>query len=260
MKSFLSVGALSLALFAGTAQGVVVTEAYYRMGEAGSLGAGNRPQDSSGNGHHFTGLNGAAATVSVSVPPSSGSSASLTDSGASGYFGSAVPGSIANDFAVDMWAKTTSTAQSIDLFMANAFNNGSVKLSISGGNWVSSFHNQVFIGGGAPVVSDEWARLTVIRYAGTASFYVNGTQIGGTTAVVPTNSAIDFNQFHLSVNPGGTSGFTGSYDELRIFRFNSATDSLATVRAAVFVIPEPASATLAMMGLGGLMLRRRRMA
>lgn len=260
MKSFLSFGALSLALFAGTAQGVVVTEAYYRMGEAGSLGVGNRPQDSSGNGHHFTGLNGAAATFSASVPPSSGSSASLTDSGSSGYYGSAVLGSISNDFAVDMWAKTTSTSQNLDVFMANGFNNGSVKLSLTGGNWVSSFHNQVFIGGGAPVVSDTWARLTVIRHAGIASFYVNGTQIGGTTAVVPTNPAIDFNGFHLSVNPGGSSGFTGNYDELRILRFNSATDSLETVRAAVFVIPEPASVTLAMIGLGGLLLRRRRMA
>ncbi len=260
MKSILTVGAMSLALFAGTAQGVVVTEAYYRLGETGSLGAGNRPQDSSGNGHHFTGLNGAAAAVSASVSPLAGSSASLTDSGISGYFGSAVAGSISNDFAVDMWAKTTSTTQNIDVFMANGHSNGSLKLSLFGGNWVSSYHNQANIGGGVPIVSDEWARLTVVRYGGIATFFVNGNQVGGTSAIVPTNSAIDFNQFHLSVQPGGSSGFTGNYDELRIWRFNSATDSFASVTNAVFAIPEPA--TLSLLAMGGLAAlgRRRRIA
>jgi len=259
MKSFLATCGLSIALFTSAAHAVVVPIAEYHLGEAGSLGTGNRPQDSSGFSHHFTGLNGAAATVSSSVE-APGSTASLTDSGSSGYFGSAVGGSVTDNFAIDLWAKTSATTQVANVFYGNAENNGSLKFTISGGNWRTSYHNNTFIGGTAPVAADEWTRLTVIRYGGLSSFYIDGVQIGVATATVPSNPALNFIQFHLSVAPGGGSGFTGSYDEMRIFTFNPATDSMFNVSAAVFGIPEPATASLALLGLGGLMLRRRRMA
>lgn len=256
MKSFLSACGLSFLLFTGSANAALTLVAHYRMGETGSLGTSNRPLDSSGNGHHFQNNNGATPTVSNSAA-APGSTQSLTDSGTSGFYNAAVAGTISDNFAMDMWVKTTATTQSADIFEGNATNNGSAKFSITGGNWIGSYHNVAGFSG-APVVSDVWAQLSLIRYAGSTTMYVNGIQTGGPSLVVPTNP-LSFAGFHLSVNSGGAVGFTGNYDELRLFTFNPAVDSLQAVRNVVFNIPEPATMSLLAAGIP-LLLRRRRMA
>ena len=258
MKSFLSACGLSFLLFTGSANAALTLVAHYQLGEAGSLGTNNRPLDSSGNGHHFQSANGTIPTVSTSAA-APGSTRSLTDSGVSGFYNAAVAGTITDNFAMDIWVKTTATTQSADIFEGNATNNGSAKFSITGGNWTGSYHNIAGYGG-VPVVSDVWAQLSLIRYAGSTTFYVNGTQIGGASSAVPTNPALNFSAFHLSVNSGGSVGFTGNYDELRLFTFNPAVDSLQAVRNVVFIIPEPATASLGLLSVAGLMLRRRRVA
>jgi PEP-CTERM motif len=84
-------------------------------------------------------------------------------------------------------------------------------------------------------------------------FHIVGIAQSGSLATAP---VIDMTKAHLAVTPGGLSSFDGSLDEIRIFSFNPNTDNPVAALSLFAAVPEPATATLALLGVGVLMRRR----
>ncbi len=92
--------------------------------------------------------------------------------------------------------------------------------------------------------------------AGTLSYYINGL-LQSTIPAVPLNS-YTFTNFYLGRSPfAGDNYVSGTVDEFRVYSHALTTDAIAADFAAgPNVIPEPTS--LAVIGLAGRALRRRR--
>lgn len=115
------------------------------------------------------------------------------------------------------------------------------------------------------LADDTWHHLALVGdLANGVSFYIDGNLIGtdATTAATTYTGPLEF---------GGVSRFgervTGRYSEIGIWeRALTENEIQALARGVPLVvdsdsaIPEPATATIALIGLGGLMMRRRRVA
>lgn len=242
----------------GRASAVVTELALWKLGEAGTL-VGGFPQDSVG-GHHFVN-NFGSQTVITPGAPTINSTAALSYAPIAGSYDAAAGTTIipTDNFALELWARSDNPNQPFtDLFSTgNNSQNGSLRIhSDPSGNWAASLHNVAWIGGangaGQPVTANEWTNLAVIRSNGISTFYINGIAQAGSIASAPVISLADF---HLGVRPGGLTSFAGDLDEVRIFSFNPNTDN-PVAALSVNYIPEPATATLAMLGMGVLMRRR----
>jgi len=99
-----------------------------------------------------------------------------------------------------------------------------------------------------PVTGGEWAHTAITWDAGTktASAYVNGVQSHSQTM------DWDFPGFYNDtlVMADNFVDFAGSLDDLRLY------DTALSATEVAAIVPEPA--TMALLGLGGLLLRRRR--
>lgn len=224
------------AAFAGPAQATLATYAEYHLGEAGSLvGPDNLPQDSSGNGRHFTGnANGSLADVSSSAVTAPGS-AQYIDTHANGavtqgWYSDNLFGDLATDnFAFGAYVSCPSTAPNTDLFTLGGGNNV-FKLSRSGGKWSASSHGVAWIGPAGGVAGswkeNEWVHLAVVRQGGISTFYINGAPQTGTY-----NGAPIHNTPHLNITPSGPS-LRGRIDEARVVTFD-ASDTVEDILAAL---------------------------
>ncbi len=174
-----------------------------------------------------------------------------------GNYGANFSGFATDNFAVELWVRTSDvTSQGNGGDVAEIFRMGTVAGSLEfylrdSGTWRAGYQNVAFIGGASAAVANEWVNLAVIRDNGTSAFYVNGTQLGGTTTATPEHNATGG---HIGIGSGATNTFTGDIDNIRMFTFEAGDDAVAAL--TVNAVPEPSSAAL--LGLGGIALIMRR--
>lgn len=199
--------------------------AEYPLGEAGSLGGSNKPQDGGGGNHHFNyDISGGDATTGNASfhPNATGSTAYLdtSDPGNQGWYSddntySSLP---TDHFAFGIFVRA---AANTDETQADIFTlgntGGSLKLSLEGNGWSASAHGVNWVappgGVGGSFQPDVWVHLALIRTEGITTFYIDGVANG------TFNGSVTHASPHLSVSPGGGQYFNGHLDEARIVTF-----------------------------------------
>jgi hypothetical protein len=241
----------------GSAPAAITLFAEYHLGESGSLGANNAPQDSSGNGRNYANsISGGSAGTGTSGVFAPGSTTYLdTTSGTNqGWYDANFATLPTDNFAFGIYVRAASNIAGTqgDVFTTGG-GNGAYKLSLSPNGWAASAHNVTWIGPAngvaASFTNDIWVHLAIIRSGGTTTFYINGTA-QGSVANAPVNGSS-----HLSVNPGGSAYFDGHLDLARVLTFD-AGESSTNVMAALTAVPEPSTILLGVAG-ACLGLRRR---
>lgn len=227
----------SMLLGMATSHATIVSFADYPLGEAGSLGGSNKPQDISGQGRNFgDDINGGSAVVgSTSFHPDAiGSTAYIdtSNSGNEGWYSGGLFNSLpTNNFAFGVFARAASLSGTNGDVFTTGDSSGSFKVSLEGNGWAASCHNVDWIGNGGGTVGsfqpDTWVHLAVIRSAGVTTFYIDGVAQGSTYAGTPVH-----NSPHMSVQPGGGAYFDGQIDEARVVTF-SAGESTANILTAL---------------------------
>jgi autotransporter-associated beta strand protein len=191
--------------------------AQYHLGEAGSLsGGGNIPLDVTGS-HSFLNANGpVGGNVSTDHAPVAGSTASLALTG--GFYSTDNPATLpADNFSVDVWAKTSTVDQNTAfVYASNGGEVGSLILANFNGNWGATYNGLDWIGAaageGQPIIADTWQHLQVVRSDGVSTFYIDGVA----QAHQATAGFSGWTGPHLACNPGGWPTFVGNIDELTI--------------------------------------------
>ena len=215
----------------------IVPFAEYPLGEAGSLGANNKPQDSSGNNRHYSDeINGGSATTGNASfhPNATGSTAYLDTSSTNNegwYSGNMFSSLPADNFAFGVFARAAGIgAQNGDVFTLSG-SSGAFKLSLEGNGWGASSHNVAWIGGDGGAAgsfqADTWVHLALVRAGGSTTLYIDGVAQGSSYGGIPVHGAP-----HMSVSPGGGSYFDGHIDQARVVTF-SAGEPVANVIAAL---------------------------
>jgi autotransporter-associated beta strand protein len=215
----------------------IVPYAEFHLGEAGSLGDSNKPQDGSGHGRHIgADINGGeSASASASFHPNAIGSTAYLDTAMNGnqgwYSGGTFSSLQTDNFAFGVFARAASIGDTNgDVFTVGG-STGSLKLSLEGNGWAGSCHNVAWIGpgGGASgsFTADTWVHLAMIRSGGTTTFYIDGVAQDGTFGGTPVNDSP-----HVSVQPGGGAYFDGHLDEARVVTF-SPGESTANILAAL---------------------------
>ena len=262
MKKRLSSTILLLAgLVTMPAGATIITYAEYHLGEPGSLGANNRPQDSSGNAHHLiTDISGSTATTgAVSFHPNAAGSTAYLDTTPAGNQGWYIPSASyatlpTDNFAFGVFARA-SALHSGDIFTAGG-SSGSFKLSMAVNGWGASANNVAWIssasGNTGSFTANTWVHLALIRSAGQTTFYINGVASSAPYGGTPVNDTP-----HIAVSPGGATYFSGLIDEARVVTFTPG-ESAANVINALQAVPEPSTALLGLIGALALRLRRKR--
>ena len=234
--------------------------AYYAFNEA--AGSTSFTDSITGGGTHLSALvtSGDSAYVTAGTAGLPGLGTSVTFSGSASNLNvlSIAAGGVIDSSSVlsyDFWVKQTSTFTRNEML----FNNG---------NWADemftksngTYNNQVFANqeGGYTTLSpsvlslNTWHNIAVTKTAGgTATFYVDGTQIS------TGNHTQNFFQTQLFIGASNGSGFNGSIAGLGFFDTTltgSEINSLITVanEGPTSAVPEPSS--LAMAGIGLLSL------
>jgi autotransporter-associated beta strand protein len=216
---------LATLLCAATSDATIVPFAEYLLGEAGSLGANNKPQDSTGNSRHYSDdINGGSATTGNASfhPNATGSTAYLDTSGSGneGWYSGNMFSSLPTDnFAFGVFARAAGMGeQNGDVFTLSG-SSGAFKLSLEGNGWGASSHNVAWIGGDGGAAgsfqADTWVHLALVRSEGLTTFYIDGVAQGLPHGGLPVHGAP-----HMSVNPGGSSYFDGHIDEARVVTFS----------------------------------------
>ena len=201
--------------------------AWYRLGEAdpgatpGGPGA-NPTIDSAGV---FDLARVGAPTYSLTPA----SSLSMAFSGADGYRNGA-PVSLATDnFGIEAWVLSTSTAgNAVIAYNGNTGSSG-WGLFRAGANYHYLFGG-VVVAGSSPVVLGRWTHLAVVRDAGVTTFYVNGrpNDVSGNAPNAPAGA------FGVGINPLLNQEFhLGSVDDVRAFTFAPGTFRPALLLAAL---------------------------
>lgn len=248
MKSLTVIFSCAVSLYASTASGSILIEAYYRLGESASLGANARPLDISGHQRHFGGAVGEPATV---ISPSHGgvdSTAALHFPGGltfSGYYGCTEGEfSLTNNFGIELWVRPTTLGDTNGLFLDKRIfcGNGNAQGSFTfvlgnerfGGlledwAWVGG---NIATGGGVPATTGEWTHLAMVLDNGKTTFYANGIAVGSYDGLIP-SIPLKGSGFHLGVNPLAIERFSGDIDELRIFSFAPGAFSISDLNITI---------------------------
>src|SRR5215469_1606794 len=139
-------GALTLALsVANQIQAAITVQQFYPMGEAGSVGANNRPQDTSGNGRNFgIDFQGTLVTITSDASPAAGSSASYTVDGNEFFYGADYAAPIDN-VGIEAYVKLPAGLTGNQTILESG-NGGGMKLQVVNGALAASYDFVTFVG------------------------------------------------------------------------------------------------------------------
>ncbi len=209
--------------------------AEYHLGEAGSLGSVNKPQDASGYNRNFgDDINGGSAiTGNASFHPNAlGSTAYLdtSDPNNNGWYSGGLFNSLPTDnFAFGVFARAA-TQSGTNGAVFTTGGNGGFKISLEGNGWAASKQGVEWIGNGGGTSgsfqANTWVHLAIIRSSGLATFYIDGVAQGSPYAGPPVNDTP-----HVSVEPGGANYFDGHLDEARIVTFPAGENTAKILTA-----------------------------
>jgi hypothetical protein len=211
--------------------------------------------DASGNGNSMT-ISGAINLDQVGATADDNASADFTGASATA---STVTG-LRENFSVEFWINPDSLSnynQSIGAgggwgqFRFHTGNNGEVWVGTNSGGSDRIESNQL---GSGTIVANEWQHIVftledIDGTQGTAKFYKDGTLLA--TKVINLGSAWT----NLNLAGTGSSAVDGNIDELAVYDYALTEEQIGAHYASAFV-PEPGS--LALLGLGGLLVARRR--
>jgi hypothetical protein len=251
------------ALLAGalTSTASITVQAWYHLGEPGTIAGGALPVDSSGNGHNMN--DGFSEFESVhSIPNSPGGPL-----GTSGYIstassewgrngdvviaaadGYAVTG---DNFGIEAWVLpygegyNVFCCESAQHFTAVLYGSGGYSTGFVLGvtnnqdgtyafvaNVIDDLGNFLKVGDTVPLITNAWTHLAVVRNNGTNTFYVNGIANGASTTDAPsTNLPTSGNQngMVLGASRDDQVAYRGLIDEARAFTFGAGQFSLTNL-------------------------------
>jgi hypothetical protein len=267
MQSLARCAAAVLICAAGIVEAAVTTVAYYKLGEADpgavvGATAANATLPSTG-AVNLARIGSPVYSAQTVVRPSP---IAVAFNGTTDGFRVAAPlSAVTDNFGIEAWVRPNSVAgNSVIAYNGNTstsgggiFRLGSAYGVLYGGNVLATVSNSVTL--------NQWTHLAVVRSAGTTTIYKNGVSIGTT----PTGPNVPAGGFSIGINPTAASEFfSGEIDEVRMFTFAAgqfATSDLLT--GLSFPQPTPVVPTtswqtqalmlLALLGVGGWMLRRR---
>ena len=221
-----------------------------------SSGNGNDLNVESGDVTQAAGQPNAAGTFAAFFDESNGGDVLRRNGGLTGYDG--LPG-----VTFSAWVNNTTNGGFNGVVSQDAGGCCAYRLLLdpNGIPYLNSGRHQDF-GLGSAIPSGEWHYLTMTVLdngagARTTNFYVDGALVGTDANRAPgLPNASAFNTY-VGAGEGGTAHtFNGAIDDLRIFDGALTGDEVAALYQST--IPEPASAGLALAGLGLVGLRRRR--
>ena len=192
---------------------------------------------------------GFAVVGSGAAPTYSGGQANFT--GAAGIQ-IATPLTANDEFVIEAIATPTAIA-GFDFIFSNtvAGVNDGFGAIVENGNFVGlNMGNAGFTADPAgDVTLNETRAVAFVRTGGTSFLYLDGSLVAQSN----NNSVGTLALFNIGYNPsdGDASGFNGSIDQVRISTISGSFDS-----NDLLAVPEPSS--LALLGLGGLLMARRR--
>lgn len=236
-------------VYAGSTSADITPQAYYSLGESsGHAGAAQFPQDGTGNGRHFTNdANGSTASLLVGGAHSR-STNHVNVAANTGWFGANLSAIPTDNFAFGVWARATANtaAQNGDVFTTGGgANSNYFRISLSSAGWGVTSQGNAY-SASTPFTANEWVHLMMIRRAGVAQFFVNGSAVGSTFS----GTVQHFNA-HLGVNPNFSGGaYAGDIDDVRVVTFDPARTNSEIHEFVAQGIPEPSSVLV----LGGMLM------
>jgi hypothetical protein len=240
MKSiYLTIGVLSLAAMVTAAR----AQSFLTNGLVAYYPFNGNANDASGHG-----INATNNTATLTADRFGNANQAYSFNGANSYMGFAnVPTAQTNNWTISSWIKPASLSQlgtvvsvgyDSGLSGANGFQTcvNSGNSGIAGGYFTAIYGGiSTYNSGYAFTSTTNWTHIVLLRTNGVASFYVNGTQIGGTVSTTP--------HIPTAFTIGSCAGvrfFNGAIDDVRIY--NRALTP--TEVAQLYTIEAPSSLTI----------------
>ena len=205
--------------------------------------AGNPGKDTTGN---YDGTGPSVDTTEAGGDPRRASVGDVTNTA-----GLAVPDvPTGSNYTVAMWYKNPNNSGWGSF--ATAGNDGQDVILLYTGTWsLGTFPAGNFRDSGYDISStpDAWVHLGLVVTAGSAQFYIDGSPVGSTVSAV-TEEITNFGDF-ITTGGGNAAEFL---DDIRVYSRALTAGDLTEV----YLVPEPASAVLLLVGLPFVMRRKRR--
>lgn len=261
------------------AKGADILTDYYSQLHHFGLGEGNRLQDTI-SGNTLTSMFG-GSVVSVN----NGAPGSTLASQGHGYWGElglgtvgSTTGSLTNQsFALSLWVNPNNNNVQDLLFCNSQKTNGTLQLEMDSTGSVALNLFGIKSVASATINQGEWSNIAVIYDASInlISLCINGIEIGRSALSDDAEGLLFGDQMILGAYSGGDRPIDSNtiLDELSIYKLDqfqntdgqaidaqTIANSLYTTGslASAYAIPEPSTITLSFLGLGALLLRRRR--
>lgn len=164
------------------------------------------------------------------------------------YSTNAVISTAQNNFGIEAWVRTLSTANGVHVIAYNGntaangwglgvvvTNHPVIGLQIT---YFAELNGGTRFGGGRSV-GNEWVHVALVRDNGTSRFYLNGNAAGSSSSATP---AIPAGSFAIAADPSSPNAlFPGIIDEVRVFTFapgQFTANDLLVNQSVVTTLPE----------------------
>jgi len=218
---------------------------YYRLGEADTnalAGAtvNSNSTDSASTKHLArVGTPAYSSDVSAGAALRAGSRLAVSFSGSGQYLTNTILTNVTDNFGIEAWVRPNSVSGGHTIAYNGHTGSNGWGLHQSSSNYTALFGGVIQFGA-APVATNVWTHVAVVRASGTATLYVNGIPIAtsGSGVGVPAGG------FAIGAPGQGTltENFNGLIDEVRVFTFGaglfSTNDLLINAPLASTNIPQ----------------------